>query len=313
MKVKLFSHNDLDGVGCAVVGVQAFGESLDYTLCSYNNVDEKVKEFLQSGEVNAYDAVFITDISVNDPEVVKLIDQQAKKFMLIDHHGTAKWLNQYNWAQVNDIEVSDGVERLSSGTSAFFYYLRETGLLNPTPELTDFIEKVRSYDTWDWNKTNDVVAYQLNSLHVLIGHWKFIERFSANPEVIFNKTEVTLLEVEQRRIDTTIYQKKQALVKQQLVIFHGEAAGTYQVGVVFADNYHSELGNELAKENEDLDFIIMVNGGSRLSFRGVKDYIDLGLVAKAFGGGGHPKAAGAVLSVNAQNKVIYEVLNSQVQ
>jgi nanoRNase/pAp phosphatase (c-di-AMP/oligoRNAs hydrolase) len=101
-------------------------------------------------------------------------------------------------------------------------------------------------------------------------------------------------------------------MKRKILNIVGEQ--TYQVGVVFSDNYHSELGNVLASENPDLDFIILINGGNRLSFRGVEKGIDLGKVAadfKRFGvastGGGHPLAAGAELTLEVQDEMIERI------
>lgn len=314
MKVKLFSHNDLDGVGAVVVGKKAFGDSLNYECCAYHNIDERVYNFIKSDDFDNTDVIFITDISVKEPEVIELIEEKAKnKLMLIDHHGTAEHLNEYSWAQVSEMETYydanlTETERISSGTTAFYTFLVENGFLAPSDELFDFTEQVRSWDSWDWTRTNpqNTTAKQLNSLHVLIGHYKFIERFSKNPEVIFNATERALLDVEQRRINSVIYQKKRDVIKRDLVL----NKDTFRVGVVFADNYHSELGNEIALDNPDIDFVILINGGTRLSFRGVDEGIDLGQIAKEFGGGGHPMAAGAVLTDDVRKKLIDVVFNA---
>lgn len=313
LKVKQFSHNDLDGVGAVIVGKHAFGDNLDYTCCAYGDINKKVKEFIEGEEFESTDLIFVTDISVNDPELIELIEKKAKgKFLLLDHHGTAEGLNQYEWARVSEYEKVDGVERLSSGTTAFYFFLVKNGLLKETTELRDFVEQVRSYDTWDWDRVEpkNVIAYQLNSLHNLIGRWKFIERFSKNCEVLFNTTESTLLEVEKRRTEQVIYQKRESMLRKTLTL----PIGTFEVGVVFSDSYHSELGNILADENPDLDFILLINGGNRLSFRGVKESIDLGIVASHFGGGGHPMAAGAVLDLKTQEGMVESIfLNGIIQ
>lgn len=323
MKIKQFSHNDLDGVGSIIVGKQAFGDSLSYECCSYDNIDEKVARFILSDEFKETDVVFITDISIKEPALIKLIERDASdKLMIIDHHASAEHLNRYKWAQVSEIEkvtdmygnetkTLDGEDtRLSSGTTAFYNYLIKNNLLTPTEELYDFVEQVRSWDTWDWTRSNpqNILAKQLNSLHVLIGHYKFINRFSQNPEVTFNGTERTLLEVEERRIESTIYQKKRDVIKMDVNL----ESGRYKIGVVFADNYHSELGNEIANDNPDIDFVLLVNGGTRLSFRTVKEDIDLSVIAKEFGGGGHPMAAGAVLTDVTRLELIKTIFNTSL-
>ena len=67
--------------------------------------------------------------------------------------------------------------------------------------------------------------------------------------------------------------------------------------------YTSELGNTLVKRHPELDFIVMIDMGEKsVSYRSVKDNIDLGKnVAAKFGGVGHPKAAGHFFGV--RNKI----------
>ena len=96
-----------------------------------------------------------------------------------------------------------------------------------------------------------------------------------------------ILEIEQDKINQYISKKKKQVKEKNIL--------GYKAGVVFAEQYSSQLGNELAKEYTDLDFIAIINTSSQtVSYRGIKDNIDLGKdVAKVFGGGGHPKAAGS--------------------
>lgn len=47
MKYKLFTHTDLDGVGCAILAYLAFGrENVDVEYCNYNDVNEKVGDHI---------------------------------------------------------------------------------------------------------------------------------------------------------------------------------------------------------------------------------------------------------------------------
>ena len=57
MKTKLFTHNDLDGVGCAILAKLVFGEDVDIEYCSYRNVDDCVSDFIEEAE--NYDRIFI--------------------------------------------------------------------------------------------------------------------------------------------------------------------------------------------------------------------------------------------------------------
>ena len=54
----------------------------------------------------------------------------------------------------------------------------------------------------------------------------------------------------------------------------------YFAGVVYAESYHSELGNELGKEYPHLDYIAILNiGGRRMGFRTIHDHVDVSQVA----------------------------------
>jgi uncharacterized protein len=72
----------------------------------------------------------------------------------------------------------------------------------------------------------------------------------------------------------------------------------YKVGVVYSEQYTSELGNVLSERNLELDFIAMIDMGTKkVSYRTVHEHVNLGKdVAKVFGGGGHAKASGSQFS-----------------
>jgi oligoribonuclease NrnB/cAMP/cGMP phosphodiesterase (DHH superfamily) len=47
MNIKLFTHTDLDGVGCAILAYLAFGkENVAVEYCNYDDIDLRVSQFL---------------------------------------------------------------------------------------------------------------------------------------------------------------------------------------------------------------------------------------------------------------------------
>ncbi|WP_145413415.1 DHH family phosphoesterase [Paenibacillus xylanexedens] len=304
MKIKLFTHTDLDGVGCAIIAKLAFDE-VDVEYCNYNEIDQKVKDFTGLMKFKEYDKVYITDISVSK-EVADLIEysvtekkEYLNRYQLIDHHATAKWLNEYRWAYVDDMELSiiPGEKVMkSSGTSLFYNYLWENENAN-LPFALNFIEKVRRYDTWDWHTIhNDNEAKRLNDLLYLIGRDRFVQRFTKDTSLRFTEGEEMLLEIEQTKIDKYLETKSKQMFKQYF--------GDHLVGVVFAEQYQSQMGNYLALNNEDLDYVVMIDvGNETVSYRGIHDSIDLGIIAKSFGGGGHPKASGSQTHSNVKESL----------
>lgn len=281
MKIKLFTHTDYDGVGCAVVGKFVYKDDIDVTYCDYHNVNEIINNYLKHNVIADFDKTFITDISVDEVVAhdLNVYVKHGHNVTLLDHHATAMWLNKYEWAEVHP-EHADGTK--SAGTSMFFDYL------NQPSALAIFVENVRRWDTWEWTtKYNDEHAKVMNALLHLIGRDRFVTRFSVDPSIQLRDAEQILMDIEQARIKAYIGKKAKNLIEREW--------NNYLVGVVYAEQYISELGNELAKKNPHLDFIMIINMGAKtLSFRSIKDDIDLGKdVAASFGGGGHPKAAGA--------------------
>lgn len=316
-KIKLFTHTDLDGVGCAVLAYIAFGpENVDVDFCSYTNINHKVKTFIEQEELfKSYDKVFITDISITDEvaEMIDILDTKLclpQKVQLLDHHATALGLNKYPWC-----EVRIGETIKTSGTDMFYYYLIQHGyfghiiLPRQLNNLRRFAEVVRDYDTWRWKDElgeDGLVCKQLNDLFGIYGIVEFIEwavtgiyEFDHIPD--FTVIDCAVLEQKQKDIDIYVKTKDNQLM--EMVDKFG-----YVFGVVFADRYISELGNRLGELHPDLDYIAMIDiSRGTVSYRTVKDDIDLGgEIAHSFGGGGHRKAAGSTFNADAMK---YLVLN----
>lgn len=287
--VKLFTHTDLDGVGCAILAKLAFGDDVDITYCDYDEINKAVEDDFE----NNYEVVYITDISIKE-ELAEMIDKSGKNYRLFDHHGTALGLNKYDWCRV--IVELDGVK--TSGTELFFKYLEETVLfsIRMSISINKFVEIVRNYDTWRWTTLTDgYISKQYNDLLYIYGRDKFIDNiFTALRSHTFptlTDEQRTLLEIKQREIDEYIEHKELQILTHKLHIDNKD----YITGVVFAEKYVSELGNKLSERHPELDFITMIDMGSgTVSYRTVRTDIDLGKdIAAKFGGGGHPQAAGS--------------------
>lgn len=324
MNVKLFTHTDLDGIGCAVVAKTAF-DNIDIEYCNYTEINEKILDFLHNEKPTDYDRIFITDISVNE-EVAETLDMiyrgGVSKVQLVDHHGTALWLAEKYpmWCHVRTEETNlykglDTREKvLASGTSLFFKFLRDKHLprVEFNSKLKAFVETVRRYDCWEWhNIYKDDQPKRLNDLYYLIGRDDFLERFTSSPLPVFTETELKLLEVEQHRINKYIWYKKQEVkeIKWQI------GGKTYTVAYVFAEQHSSLLGNAIAEDLGDtIDFVLIVDvGNSKVSLRGIHDYIDLGRdVAKYMGGGGHPKASGFEFNDTLRSVLLLNILGVDI-
>src|SRR5665647_3751332 len=145
----LYTHNDLDGVGCGIIARCAFGDKVDVRYNSVSGLDMQLERFLVKH--NKGNLLFITDLSVNESNEtgIEKYVHEGGKVRLLDHHKTALHLNRHSWATIQ-VEYEDG--RLSSATSLFYEYLVQHGLLKPSKAMSHFVELVRQYDTWEWEE-----------------------------------------------------------------------------------------------------------------------------------------------------------------
>jgi oligoribonuclease NrnB/cAMP/cGMP phosphodiesterase (DHH superfamily) len=303
--IHLYTHNDLDGLGCGILAKIAFGEEVEVHYNSVARLNSQVERYFEITKPNQQkeDMLLITDLTVNEANS-KRIDQFVKdggKAQFIDHHKTALHLNKFDWAKVT-VSYEDG--RLTSATSLFYDYLTTNQNISSSPSVEEFVELIRQYDTWEWEKNNLLKAKQLNDLFSLLSlddfESKMIERLKNDDSFSFNEFEQQLLKMEEEKINRYIRKKNRELVQTFI--------GEHCVGIVHAEMYHSELGNELGKANGHLDYIVILNmGGKKVSFRTIHDHIDVSAVAEKFGGGGHAKASGCTMNETAYKLFVQEV------
>lgn len=310
MKIKMFTHTDLDGIGCSILLQNVYrNHEIGVEYCDYNNVNSKVEEFLDLNSAINFDLIFITDISVNEEIANKIqtIVELSKynKFVLLDHHKTAEWLNKYTWATVE--ENSEYLERKTSGTQMLHEWLISHNadyIKNNWYNSKEFIRLVNDYDSWHWNSIGDLLPKKLNGLLYIYGREKFINKVLfelKNCLSHFNSTDDLLLELKQNEIDLFVETKNKNL--KMFNIFG------YKTGVVFAESSISELGNRLCKLNPEIDLVAIVNVNHSVSYRTVKENVDVSSVAKVFEGGGHIKASGSPINEDFRSFLINTLFN----
>ena len=300
MKVFLISHiADVDGVTPVVLTDLVF-DNYDYHLLEPSEVDDYMIEAINNNLFDQYDLVLVTDLCFTDKvaEIINNIDLK-NKIQVIDHHQSRLDLNKYDFIHV-EVERNN---KLVSGTSLYLEYL-----LNNYPNdilkkesVSELVDLVRSGDTWEWKKTNRIEARDLSTIHAYYGNDKYIEKYSKflreNDEFYFDEIDITLIEIDRRRKHDYIEDCKSKLIIENIK--------GYRVGIIFAELYRSELGNDLAEYYKDeVDFIMIINMNRSISFRSIRDDINLGDFASCLDGFGHFKAAGASLPEGLKENII---------
>ena len=322
-KIKLFTHTDLDGVGCAILAYLAFGrENVDAEFCNYDDADDKMEALLSNSDLrNSYNKIFITDISIGE-ELAKAIDVWVYpcNVRLFDHHATALGLNEHEWCEVM---VEDETGLKISGTVLFYNHLVRNGFFDRyimndrvMKNICRFVDIVRDYDTWRWKELGEegVVCKQVNDLFHIYGRDEFIDwasrrliYYGSYPKFpSFRDEDLLLLDQKQKDIDRYVEQKDKQLFIQLDTFGH-------EYGVIFAEQYFSELGNRLCEMHPELSYVAMIDiCGGKVSYRTIRDDLDVGgTIAHSYGGGGHRKAAGSTFDAGyIQETILKEVFKS---
>lgn len=327
-KLMLFTHSDLDGFGCLCLANLLSKNSLynnytdfNFEICNYDDVDKKVVDFFNSTDFkNDEDGyqVYITDISVNE-ETAELINSTLKDVgidkltvKLYDHHKTSTWLGlRYHWCvTIEESWVPDKYgnifnKRKTCGTELFFNHefinrVLERNLIKNSEE---FVELVRYYDTWDWKREDVLEAKRLNNFFSNFDkRLYFVDNICSKlvlPEEkfkIFTDAENWFLDQKQKEIEEYILEKEKTMSIENETIDGID----YRFGLIELDEPKnvSELGNHVAdKYIDEIDFVMIKSKNvNAISLRASdKNDIDVSIIAKAFGGGGHKKAAGYIL------------------
>ena len=315
LKIKLFTHNDLDGVSVIPLAHLEFGiENVDHEICSYKNVNEKIEKFAieYMNNEHFYDYIFVTDISVNrkNAELLNEIENfisgnniKKTNVRLFDHHQNLEWLNdEYSWTKVKP-EDEDGWK--NCGTSLFFEFLKETSTHSFVENefRNSFVNQVRVYDTWEWkdnkelNKEIATSSKKLSDCFKIVGADDFINIIYDQLLIeclnekhkffeIIEEWEL-LLKYKRREIDEYInFKLKDVQLIEMNVVPH------VQFSFCFCDrkDCKAELADRILEKFQNVDVSILYFGnGFILNSR--KDTIDVSKIAKVFGGGGHTEVA----------------------
>src|SRR5205823_1079416 len=187
----------------------------------------------------------------------------SSSFTMLDHHKSAVALA---------VQPGATVDLGRSGTGLLYDHVGRP------PELAEFAALVEDHDLW---RHSDPRSAQLAALLGLVGHERFISRFASDPRVHFTEGELLLMEVEARRRQD--YIERRVAQAEQVVI------GGRRWAVCFAEQYQSDLADALMK-GLGVEATAIVNAARATVSLRARD-LDVSLIARRFGGGGHARAA----------------------
>ena len=282
----------------------AFIDDVKIEYCNYDEINKKVEEYV---DYSWDQKCHITDISISNELANKITENMlfGEQFYLFDNHPTALELNKYPWCNVR---IENKITHIkTSGTEMYYNWLVNEKYLKKHKRLDRFVEIVRDYDTWRWSELGDegILCKQVNDLLYLYGREKFISwcisKICCSDTFKLDDTDKLLLNIKQKEIDDYVEEKDRQLFTLPMC--------GWIAGIVFAEKYFSELGNRLCKMHPEIDFVVMTDTNGTVSYRTIKEDLDLEQrIAKQFGGGGHPKAAGSQFSKEILLKTVEEII-----
>ena len=284
-KILLISHiADEDGITPIILAREVFKE-VDTILLNPGEVDEKLIE-----NIDKYEEIYITDLSISEDLALKIEENEnyKNKIKLFDHHQTALYLNKYSFAKV----IIERNEKKESATSIFYDYLlsiSDCEILRKE-STKGLVEEVRLIDTYDFKTEEEKRAKNLDYLFSILGRENYIEYFTylikENDTFAYNEREKFLIKLQKDKVDNYITQKENETIFANI--------DGYEVALVYAEFYRSQLGNYLV-EKYPIDFAVIINISRGISYRG-KDKVDLSVFALNYGGGGHKNASGSKIT-----------------
>lgn len=209
--------------------------------------------------------VVIVDFSY-PRDVLLEMHQKAKSLIVIDHHVTAQEALAGLDFCIFDMSKSGAV-------LAWEYF-------HPGKPLPRLMAYVQDRDLWKWELPfSREVSAALHSYKPFLNEQ---ERFLDDNSLAGLISEgAAILRYQQQQIDFVLSQPVQMV-----------EIGGYRVPCINATHLLSELGNELAKGHPFAALYFDTDTKRVFSLRSTDEGLDVSEIAKLYGGGGHPRAAG---------------------
>ena len=303
----MFTHDDLDGVGCGIIFKAKFGLDAPVSYCSYSTFNNRIAEYLTNMEAKGkVGSLMVTDASIS-PQTAALLDAYVARggqVVLLDHHSNGApdadglpyltWVNAKPWAHVDGSRC---------GTKLAYDYLQ------PGVSWSAFTDLVQDYDVSGWiskvpgeKASPSAQAKELNQLRYLIGKETFAARFAADPSVEFNPGERLILDLDKQALENY-----RVAVERTAMILEPNALGQ-RFAVAFCDRYTTDIAH-MMMEDLKLDGVVLVDVQHRKISLRSREGVNVGQVAARLGGGGHAPAAGMTME-SPEIAPIVAVLNS---
>ena len=235
-------------------------------------------------------AVYILDFSFS-PEIMRGIDQQVAKLVLLDHHKSAA-------EKLTGFACRCGVVHFDmhkSGARLAWEFFQP---VKPVPDLVRFVE---DRDIWAWKypeSASFLAALDMEPLD--FARWAEIAQFSP--------AQITEFLARGQAMDEKFKKLATDMADSaQPIIFNGQSGLMINVPGVF----HSLIGNLLSEKSATFALMWQVGkgGGVKVGLRSQRSF-DCIALAESMGGGGHAQACGFKMGTDRLPELLSGVFNA---
>lgn len=285
-KITIFTHKDLDGMGCNILAHLSLNNIVESQSVHYKNdmVNYKIQSFAKK---NTQDWILIMDLSISE-ETANILDKRGR-CILIDHHETSLFLNKYNWALVNT----------KYSASVLCYYFFTINFQSNIDDYKELIDIINDFDLW---LLNDNRSIPLNRLYYMLGETKFFNKFITQPLFKLSSFEKQYIDIEEEKSNRYINHK----CKDGLKIINTNFG---KCCLVIADSDTDMLAKYIL-DTYDIDYVAIIVSFDKVSLRSKGDF-DVSSIAQVYGGGGHKNASSFEISDTATNTFFNEIFNKE--
>lgn len=297
-KVRMFTHNDLDGVGCGIVGRVMLGNDIVISYINNHEVDSNVEECIKNHDkTNEYDLIIFSDLCPSQNALQNITTYFPGKVVVLDHHKSN--IHAIDILKENGIVEADMDKngKFQCGTSLVYRWLSEhyNIKLNNQKLMEEFVETVRSYDTYQWKTENNIQAKYLQTLCGMLSNETFVDKYVAR--LSDGRSKKLIRDTEMEFVLSRVAQENESIEKiigdlknvgwQSTINDKAIAIMFYPGGVNI-----SELGYRFLEKYKQFDIFVAINTYyGTFNFR-ARDRVDATPFAIGGGGGGHPRACG---------------------
>lgn len=308
MKHILYTHYDMDGVGGDILfRLYHTGEDVIVLHGDYNEINMRLSGMLKQKNITPENAEITFSDIVPERGLIDQLFTRGFKVNVFDHHQTATW--------VKDVIPTAVIDPAGyhSGTSLLHEYLltQPNAKMVKSKVVSEFVNNVRAWDTWEWKATNNLDAKRLVTLFWMLGYNYFLALYLKRFSDLENRDKFpVILDSHQLFIDARLANQQDVIDtvtpdKVYTTDIDGHKAAVVFTG--FGFNF-SDGSNQFLTKYTDYDIMVNINMAMKtISYRTIKDDIDLSALASRLGGGGHLKAAGSPVNPKCIERVIEDI------